>query len=292
MAPAYSHLAQLGISASSPVDARFDFRSEDLKLQEEFMQLDGMRGTLSRSSERNRQGIRRVSGPIRLQPTAVEWARLLPWILGTPASGNIYALAESLPSRYVVVDRVTKVFTYEGVKVNRATIKASQGQPLDLELDLIGVDESPGNAGTFPALDLDTSTQPFVFHDLTFTIAGGAVKAKEVTIVIDNKLDGDRFFNSPTLNSAFNATDRNISLQTSLPYGDHSALYGTGPGGVSATANFVNGGTSLLWEFIRVAFPRQSPGTPERQEIMLPLQGQALTLGSEKELKVTLDSAA
>lgn len=293
-APIYSYVSQLGIDSANPVTKRFDFKSCGIGVNEEFIDTSGNRGTRSRGIERVRGGLQRVAGTISLQPTAVEWSYLLPWILGANASGTTYALADALQSRYVTVDKSDgtngKVMTYDHCLVNRATIRGQQGQPLDLELDVVGVAEAVANAGTFPALSLDTTTWPFVFHDLTFVINGSTVSAKNVEITIDNHVDVDRFFNSATLSTAANAMDRHITLNTLLPYGDWSALYNTGSGGVAAAATFAYNATSLLFDFVKIAFPRRPIEVPERQEEMLPLQGTAYASASTKELVCTLDS--
>jgi len=231
-----------------------------------------------------------MSSQIVLQPTALELSYLLPWILGTAASGNVYALSDTLLSRYVTIDRGAKVFTYDGCKIDKATIRGSQGEPLVITLDVVGIDEAVANSGTFPSLSLDTTTQPFIFTDLVFVANSTTAYAKEVEIVIDNVIDKDRFFNSQVA-TALIAMDRHITINTSLPYGDYSALYGTGVAGVPLTATFTNGNTSLLFDFVKVAFPRNSPSyTAGRAEEMLPLKGTAYKSGSTLELVTTLDS--
>lgn len=291
MSAVHGWSGKLGVHANNPVELRFDFQSESLAVNEAFIDTNGLRGTRSRSIERVRQGNRRIGGQIRMQPTAVELAALLPWILGANASGNTYALADTLQSRYVTVDRSIKVSTYNGVVVDRATFRAGQGEPLDLTLDVCGLDETIGNSGTFPDLSLDLTTQPFVFTDLALVINATTVNAKSIELVIDNAIDKERFFNSQTAVS-LPPMDRHVYLNTQLPYGDASALYGTGAGGVACTATFTNGGTSLLFSLVKVAFPRRSPTfVAGRQEVLLPLNGTAYTSSTTKELVCTLDSS-
>ncbi len=259
MAPSYGYATQIGIGTTSTVDHRLDFQSESLAVAEDFVDTNGLRGTRSHSVERVRAGIRHIGGSISLQPTALELSHLLPWILGTDASGTTFALAETCQARYVSVDRVAKVFTYDNCRVNRATFRASQGSPLSVDLDVIGVDEAIANAASFPSLSIDLTTGPYMFHDCVLNIAGTGYSAKEVTIVIDNGLDSDRFFNSQTLSTAFNAKDRHISVSTSLPYGDAAAVYGSGAAGVAVNATFTNGGVSCLFGMAALAFPADAP---------------------------------
>lgn len=293
MAPVQGYNAKLGIGTSATVDQPLDFLNESLALAEEFVDRNGLRGTRSHNIENMRAGLRRVGGSITLQPTAVEWSYLLPWILGANASGTTYALAETVPSRYVTVDRSDgtdgKVFTYDGVKVNRAVIRGSQGQPLELTLELLGIDETVANAGTFPSLTLDTTTAPFMFHDLALTVGGTTYQSRELVLTVDNRLDGERFFNSQT-RTAIVATDREVSCELTLPYGDAEAAYNTGVAGVAVVGTFTNGTVSLAFSMTKVVFPRQSPTVQGRTEIMVPLRGVAKKSGSTLELVTTLDS--
>ena len=290
MAPSQGYAAKLGIGATSTVNLPLDFLNESLMADEEFVDRNGIRGTRSHIIEPMRQGIRRIGGSITLQPTAVELTTLLPWILGTPAVGNLYALAETVPAMYVSIDRVLKVFQYDGCKVNRAVFSGSAGQPLTVTLDLIGIDETVNNAGTFPSLTLDTTTDPFMFHDCVLVINSVTYNAPEIEIVVDNMLDTERFFNSATRTS-ITAQNREISVNTRLGYGDASAAYATGIGGVGATATFTNGATSLLFDFVKVVFPRKSPTVAGKTEIMMPMQGTAKMSSTTLELVTTLDSA-
>lgn len=290
MAPGYAFAAQLGIGAADPVDTRFDFQSETLGLHERIAYLGGLRGTRSKPNERNRVAERRVSGGISLQPNAAELAALLPWIFGAVASGTTYALADTLPYRYVTKDCVTKVFTYSYCLVNRATFRASQGTALALDLDIVGVDETVGNAASFPSLSIDTATGPFMLQDLAMTIAGSTYQCKDWTLVIDNHVDADRLLNSQTLSSAYQAQERDITFRTMLPYGDASAVYNAGSAGAAVVATFTNGTVSCAFSMVKVAFPRETPTTPPRGEFMLPIAGQAFSSGATKELITTLDS--
>jgi hypothetical protein len=293
MPPIYGYQGQLGIDTANPVTVRYDFQSESLVLDEQFIDTNGLRGTRSRFIANVRQGNRRVAGQLHLQPTAVELSNLLPWILGGSPTGSgtvTYPLADALPTaRYITVDRGPQVPTYNGCQVDRATFKGSQGEPLDLILDIVGIDETLGASGSFPNLSIDVTTQPFIFTDLALVINGNTYNAKDIEVVIDNSIDKERFYNSQTLVSV-QAMDRHVMLNTQLPYGVASAAYGTGPGGVLATAIFTGPGTSVLeFSFVKVAFPRKSPSfTAGRQEEMLPMQGIAYYSGSTSEVVTTL----
>jgi hypothetical protein len=288
MAADQGYQTQLGIDTANPITARFDYQRESLALDETFLDGNGLRGTRSHNVDRMRAGNRIVRGQLVLQPNAAELALLYPWILGAVASGTTFALADALTARYVTIDRVTKVYTYSGVQVDKATFRGAEGEPLTLTLDLIGVDETVGNAASFPSLSIDTATGPFLFSDLALSIASNTYTAKEVEITISNKLD-PRYHNSQTITSLV-PTDREITLKTKLPHSSAYAAYNTGIGGAAVTATFTNGTVSSLFSFVKVCFPRKSATVEGRSEILIPLDGVALKSGSTAELIVTHDS--
>lgn len=295
MAPVAGFNAKAGIGATSTVDKPLDFLSETLAANEVVLDRAGLRGTREHPVEVLRLGTRRPGGQLIMQPTAVEWSNLLPWILGTDASGTTYALAETCQARYLTIDRSDgtdgKVFTYDGVKVNRATIRASQGELLTCTLDLEALDETVGNAGTFPAITLDTTTTPFVFSDCAITVGGTTYTSRDFELTIDNKLDVDRFHNS-NVRTALIAQDREIMVGLNPGYGDAEALYGTGSvAGAAVVATFTNGAVSLVFSLVKVVFPREKgPNAAGKSEIMLPLRGKAHKSGSTLSLVTTLDS--
>ena len=154
MAASLGVLGQFGIGTANPVTQRLNYESEDFTRKDEVINGNGLRGTREEDAELMRDSIQRINGPVSLIPTAVEWSYLLAWILGGTPSGNSYGLGDTLSTRYVTVDRRVKVFTYAGVGVDKATFKASRGTPLKLDLELIGLTSTPGNSGTFPAIEI------------------------------------------------------------------------------------------------------------------------------------------
>ena len=288
MTASYGFATQCGIDSASPVTHRLDFQTETLRLREEFVYTGGLRGTRSREATQTRAGKQTIAGQLTLHPNSAEMALLLPWILGTAAAGTLYALADTVPSRYVTFDRVAKVYTYASTRVTRAVFSGVEHMPLVLTLDLVASTETEANAGTFPSLSLDVANGPFMFTDLVLTIASGAYSCKDFTLTVDNMIDANRYFNSVTLSTAANAMDRIITLSTHLPHGDATAVYNTGIAGVSANATFTNGAAILNFDFAKVKFPRESPETQGRSEILLPLTGQCLKSGATLELVTNL----
>jgi hypothetical protein len=286
-------LGKLGIDTSNPVTKRFDFGTEGLKKKEKLVDGNGTRGTLSSDISRIRPGQKPIDGPISFEPNVAEMALLLPWIFGgTPTgSGTVtYPLADTIATRFVTIDRILKVFTYTSVGVDSATFRAAQGSTLSLDLNLVATTDTVGNAGTFPDIDIDTASGPWIFEELVLSVNSTTVKAKSFELTVANRIDRQRFYNSLTLTSVI-AHDREINFRTSLPYGDHSALYDAGSGGVEVEAVFTNGTNILTFAMGKVAYPAESPNIPGRMEIMLPIAGQAFADGDTKELITTIQTS-
>lgn len=288
MSAAMGALAQFGMAASGNATELYELVSGDIALQEELFNSAGITGSRSHPSERTRQNTRRVSGSITLNPNSVELDNLLPRILGGTESLDSFPLAETIPTFSCQVDRVTKVFSYSGCVVSRATFRASQGGPLELQLDIEGVDETVGAAGSFPSLSL-SQIGPYIFSDAAITVGGSSYSFRDIEITIDNAVDTERFFNSQT-RASIPARDRVVQWTLNGPYGDNSALYSLAVAGVACVATFTNGNRSLSFNSTKVQFPRLSPTLQGKEEIFLPLVGIARRDNTTDEIQTTNDS--
>lgn len=285
--------ARLAMDAVTPFDVSsepYEFVSEALQKQGEILDTAGIRGTRSHSVERTRSGTEKVEGSITLHVSPTMLDTLLPRILGGSEDADVFDLAETIPEFQVMVDRVAKVFTYEGCRVNKATFRGSSGGLLELVLDLIGKTESVGNAGTFPALTMPVDP-PYVFHDGVLTVASTQRRFMEFEIVIDNALQA-RFANSATATDVSSA-DRIVTFRCKSPFtADEVDLYNLPLAGAAASLTFTNGGYTTTFDFPALQFPDRSPVVAGREEIPLELEGIARKTGSTAELTVTHDSAA
>ena len=161
----------------NPVTAgyRYDFISESLVLDENFIDTDGLRGTRSRYIQNLRQGNRHVHGQIKMQPTALELSTLLPTLLqgtSTTVSGlQTIPLQDAVTAGgfWVVVDRISEIFNYSGCQPDKITVTGRSGEPLELTVDIVGVDEILSASGSFPSLSIDVTTVPFIFTDLVLS---------------------------------------------------------------------------------------------------------------------------
>lgn len=255
-----------------------------------FLNTMGINGTRSQMKERTRSGQEVVSGAINLHASPTMLDKLLPRILGANESTDVFALAETLQSFQVMIDRVAKVSTYTDVYVNRAIFRGSSGGFLELSLEVIAFDESVGNAGTFPALTL-LSDAPYIFEDGTLEIGGTAYSFFDFTLTIDNKLVS-RFGNSVTATRTAPSDHREITLEHTNPFGatEAGAIRELAVTGVAVELAFTNGNTSLTFAMPAVQYPPGLNNISGKGEIPLRLVGIARQSGTDKELVVTNDS--
>jgi len=291
------HQAQLALE---PLDGSFDtssepyeFVSENLKKTGEILDTNGIRATRSHAKERTRPGKYGVNGTIVLHPSPADLDALLPRIMGTAESADSFVFAEGLDDfRFgVMIDRVGKVFTYNGCIVNKATFRGSAGGLVELALDLIGKTEAVGAAGSFPALTLgtDDNDAPYVFHEGVMTLVSSSRTIMDFEIVIDNALRV-RFANSQTATD-ISPGDRIVTVKCTTPYtSDETDLYGQATEGSAATFVLTNGNMSTTFTLATVQFPDNSPVVGSKDEVTLTLEGIARKSGTTEELVVTHDS--
>jgi Phage tail tube protein len=282
-------LSKLGLGAASPVSEAYEFLSESVRAEKTILDTSGIRGTRSHPKERTRIGVYRVGGRIVMQPTPEELANLLPRILGAAAAGQNYDLAEGLPEFFCTVDRVTRVFTYAGCKVVRATFQSSEGQPLELALDIVGKTETVAAAGSFPAI-APGLTAPYVMMDGVLTLLGGSRQFSQFELVIENTPLANRFMNSVTVTDV-PIIDRQVTLKTLHPFTAANAdLYDQALAGAAGTLAFTNGGYATTFSFANLQSPAISPVVSGRGELMLEVRMTAKKSGATNEVAVAHDA--
>ncbi|WP_397570661.1 phage tail tube protein [Schlesneria sp. T3-172] len=280
-------------TAFSSSSSRLEFVSCDLAETIPIEQDDGLRGTRTRAAERLAQGNIAVGGSIVLEPTPVELETIMPFIMGTASSSGTYALADTLPFLYLLVDYTTKVNTFT-TKVSRATFSASPGRKLQLKLDLVGTVMTIGNAGTFasasiPAMDL--TARPWMMYDLGsgVTINSLTYSIDRFELIIDNMID-------PTYMQGQTATDlepadRIITLGMQTKFTSTEVVLQTdtrAKTGRAASLAFTNGSNILTMTFAQLVAMAESVKIPGRSKLRLPLNYQCYGLSTTKELVVTL----
>lgn len=287
MAESMGHQAKLGMGTANPTTEPYEFYECGIGKDLNHLGSDGIRGTRSHISENVVEGTYSVGGLVKLRPSKVNLQNLIPRILGTAASGTTYALAETVPDFYLQVDKIAKVMTYAGCKVNRATFRSSKNQPLMLDLDIHGKTETIGNAGTFPSLTIGTG-QPFTHHQAVVTLSAGARAVDNIEIVIDNALVLDRFFNTQTRNSLPEG-DRVITFTCDVPFtASEIAMYDQAVTGAAGTCVYTNGSDVLTFTFAALQVPAKPIGVNGKGEIIMRLTFTARMLSTTRELVVTL----
>ena len=291
---ALGHQAQLctdaeGIDTSSEP---FEFVSEDVRKIGLHIERAGIRGTRSHDAADVRDGPYSVAGTIVMEPTPAELAIWLPRILGAAADGNTYALAETVPDFVLCIDRISKVFTYTGCKVNRCVFSGSAGGMLQMALEIVGKTEAAvGAAGSFPALTIVEGSS-YIFSDVVLTLTSARGIAN-FDLTIDNHLIADRFLNAVTL-AEIPEGDRTITLRAMPAYDtDNTDLYGQAVAGAAGTLIFeIATVYRTTFTFAKLQAPPESPVVGGKGEIMLPLTMIARQSGETKELVVTHESLA
>lgn len=267
-------MSRCALGTANPPTVAFEYRNFGLKLHQEIITTNGIRGTHNHPAERTALGRITCSGPIDLQPGKADLDTLLPLITGSAKVVNSFALAESLLSFYSVVDRVSEVSTYAGCYVARAVFHCAEGEPLELRLEIEALTETNGAAGSFPAGAAFNYQAPYVWYNGVLSIGGVATQFKEGTVTVTNRLKTDRYMNSVS-RTDLPFLDRVIEGEFRLPNTSDQAALLAYPG-VTAEAFswvFTQGGDSFTMASSAFQIEPQSPDLPGRDESLLPIHG-------------------
>lgn len=286
MAVSQSYAAQLGISASGPVTDRFEIVSATLSKTSELIIGQGQRGTRARKKYRVKKDMERCAGNIIMEPSVTEIDKLLPWILGGTTALGVTELADTLPTRVVTIDKVTKVPTYAGCVASKLVIEGTKGQPLRWTFDVEGTTETVGAAASFPSLSIDTENF-FIYSESALTLDGTAFESESWRLTIDNIIDTERFLNSST-RTAFPVNDRLVTLDVTVPYdADGETLRDIAEAGIAGSLVVTDGTTTYTVAFTNLKAGAQPVEIPIRDEIKLASTLQAFADDTDDELKVT-----
>lgn len=273
----------------------FEFLSESIAKHGVLTNPNGIRGTRSPCYIRTRKDAYRVGGSLHMNVTPAD---LLIWLEramgGTPAAGVI-ALAETIPSFGILVDRVAQTFQYKDCFVDKLILRgraSSSGQTpslVDMHLEIVGTDEVTGTS--YPAVSLDCTSianQPLIFSDGVLTLASSSRQMMNFALMIDNHIES-RWTNSLTATS-HTPTDRTVMLRTTNPFtSSELALYEQAPAGAAGTLALTNGTVSVSFAFAQLQVPPLSPTIGGKREIPLYLNMISRMSGT-RELIATLDT--
>lgn len=234
---------------------------------------------------------------ILTEPTAEEFAVLLP-LMGIPvSSGNTYILGETVPSFPMIIDRVAKVMTYSASYVDKWILRGQKGlKPWALELQVVSLAETRGAAGSFSSTALATKTGPYPFSKGTLTLDGTEFKFDQFALAGDNHVLL-RYNNAETADDAM-STGSDIILATSIPYSTSSeiALFDDGTAatrsdGFDGALAFTLGNVSTTFAFGNMKAPNQLPKISSKfDEIRLPRYFSVYEQNSNDQLTVVHDS--
>lgn len=283
--------ANWGMGPANPVTIAGEIDLENggdqLKATRQRVETGGARGTRQRIHETTGDGMIVIAGDVAIIPTYTVLSNLLPMIMGGVKTGSsnpfTYPFAETnqnyggLQGFYITADRKAKVFTYAGVNVAKVVFSVQQGQALKMKLSLVAQTETPGNAGTFPAITVSTDS-PFMWSTGVFTFNAVARSIKNATITIDNVPITDRFNNSQTA-TQFPFTDFRVTVECDAPFtADETDLYNAAlnadvTGSIAFTDTDAVGGPgniaahTLTFNFGKLDWPAETPVVANRQEI-------------------------
>ena len=184
--------------------------SENIMRNDTILNPNGIRGTRNRSSERNRRGPRAPSGQIVVPLSRIALDNLLPALLGASESSDTFDTAESLPTMYAMIDKLTDVFLLSEWTASKGVISGSSGGLLQLALDVEAEDLIEDQ--TFPTAT--TTFRPDVssvyqFADTTtVSLQSAARNFFGFQIEVDNVLTKGDFSQGLTRDGTISAEDR------------------------------------------------------------------------------------
>jgi hypothetical protein len=290
--PSTGARASLALDTALPFDTSslpLEFESCSIGKQGTILDTQGIRGTRQYHNSRTRLGTYAVAGQLVLPMSPLALDYFLPMILGGSEVTDVFDLAETLQSFYLMLDSGAKVTTWAGCHVARCTIRASQGQIATMTLDIEGMTETVAAAGGFPVLTMPTDS-PYVMSDAVLTLQTSAREVSEIELVIDNKLETGRFQNSRT-RAAFPSSGVEVSLNTNHPWSSSETdLYDQAIYGAAGSLVFTNADVAATSLTIALGFlqaPAVHPQVSGRGETRLPLQMIARKSGSTPAIRFT-----
>lgn len=305
-----AEIATLGRLAFSPVvafngtltacDLLINFSRFAKGFNENIVDTNALRGTLSNFANRERITHYNVAPSLEMNPTALELARLLDWTMGGAPSGAgtiTYPLGNGVRKLTAMYDDNNTVWHYDELAVSNFSIRSSANDPaLTASLNLLGKQCTPG--ATFPvglaSSFVDSTTVPFQHTDTSGAVMvnSTATLADSIELDFDMGLDPERFFNAQYL-TEFVKRDRRLGVRLTYPYGEYPSLYNAASAegvGIPFVVTYTKGGIALTFTYPSVIFPRTPVEIQGRTEVMHQLNGTAYRTNASEAVVVTLDS--
>lgn len=270
-------VTKFGVGDALPITEQYSF--EECGLAKEGTHIDadeyvtGFQGDLSVPVQ---QGPYKVGGGVKIPCYPAVLANWLPRIMGLTGSagtsGTKYNFDNDTAAFFAMVDRSAKVHTYAGVKVNKATFRGAKGQPVTMELELMGLTESEGAAGSFPALTVITG-KLFAFNTGTINLNGVDRDFDQFEMEIDWDRDPEVFYNSISRVDV-PPQNRKVSFKCQVPYIPANAdLYNQNVVGAAGTMLFTNGASTLQFNMNTLQVPAKLLPIQGKKVYNLPIEG-------------------
>lgn len=258
MAAASRVLGKLAIVLSGPTYYILNYISCGIGLRESVRSAEGITGRRPESSSRERQGPRQVAGPLNLFVTPTDLDQILPWIMGGAKSGSNFPLTNYPPTFTLLhyKDSTGGFFEWSGCVVNTATFSATTGGFLNVNLDVMGNDETQPTGITLNSYP-DVKS-PYVMEDCVLLVNTTAYPFDSFSCTIAQNQDA-KFFNNLTP-QRYVPGIRKTTVNLSMPLGDTAALYGIAVASATVVATFTNGSDSLTITLNNVSSPRSAIG--------------------------------
>jgi hypothetical protein len=194
-----------------------------------------------------------IAGPVSFNPRPNQLRAILPLITGGTFSTNTIKTAPSCAFYrvgHLDDSTISQVYSYIDCVTSKTTFSSSsaQGGLLNVAMDIEACTNSRGAVGTWPTLSLSTQ-QPFVHSSSTLTVDGNAHRMSDASIIIDNQLIIDQYFNS-RYRSDMPQDGQMIQLTHTSPFdsADDLALLDL-TGSVAASLVYTAGTMSVTFSF-------------------------------------------
>lgn len=277
--------SRLLIDTATPDSGSFwaEFISESVVQNEGFLNSNGLRGTRSRASERNRGGNETVSGTINMEASRLLLDNILPGVLGATESTNVFDVDEDIPDMYLLMDKLSDIVLISEAKFGKLTLSGSQNQIVQVALDIEA--ETMTGGQSWPSGPAPDVSNPYFFSDLgNVTLLSTARKIIDFSISIDNVLVADQFYNQLTRDETIQPSDRIVQVNLTVPATtansdlmDRGAVEGAAVQLVFTNADEAS--SVLTIDLGRVSFNASTPTINGKGQQVIPLTGEAKAIG-------------
>ncbi len=256
-------------------------------------------GILDNPKELVSAGIQFFGFQVLLYPTVAQLDTILPLIGFAESPTDTFTLTDDYSglSFSTIVDRVAKVHTYTGCIIDKAIFRGQKGtKPVSLELHILALGMSEGNAGSFSATT-PTLTAPYAFNTGTLNLGGSGEAFDRFALAIDNHAVVQH--NNSETPTSIQPSWRSINLGCSAPYtSDEIAILTTHIGatradGVAASVVLARGNFSTTFTCANAKWEATPPTVMGKgHEIRLDQMYSIHKSGSTAALIITHDATA